>query len=261
MSMSKKTGTKEWADATVNCTTGCVHDCHYCYAKAMAIRFRRATPATWSNMVPRPWDKIIASIPKRSATTIMFPSAHDITPKNLELCCKTLREILYYGHRVVLVTKPHIECVKQICNEFKNRKDQILWRFTIGARVTEILQFWEPAAPSFYERMHCLEHAFMNGWQTSVSMEPVLCTHEYWADMNVCTVDPLVTQDIWVGFGRNMAARCRRNGAPQEVIVEAERMGRTQNVTLAERLQHEIGANKKVRYKDSIRELLEKGEP
>jgi DNA repair photolyase len=37
-------GTKEWADKTVNCCTGCSHDCLYCYAKGMAVRFKQVLP-------------------------------------------------------------------------------------------------------------------------------------------------------------------------------------------------------------------------
>ena len=37
-------GTGEWAAGNVNIQNGCEHNCLYCYAKAMAIRFRRNTP-------------------------------------------------------------------------------------------------------------------------------------------------------------------------------------------------------------------------
>lgn len=42
MSTTKsKTGTREWAVATVNILDGCPHGCRYCYARAMAMRFHR----------------------------------------------------------------------------------------------------------------------------------------------------------------------------------------------------------------------------
>ena len=37
------TGTKEWAEYSRNCVIGCSNDCHYCYAKAMAV-LERAPP-------------------------------------------------------------------------------------------------------------------------------------------------------------------------------------------------------------------------
>jgi len=42
-------GTKEWANYNINCVTGCSHDCRYCYAKSMAIRFGRKTPDNWKD--------------------------------------------------------------------------------------------------------------------------------------------------------------------------------------------------------------------
>ena len=37
-------GTYEWAAETKNIISGCIHDCKYCYAKSMAVRFNRKTP-------------------------------------------------------------------------------------------------------------------------------------------------------------------------------------------------------------------------
>ncbi len=45
-------GTKEWADSNINCYYGCSNDCLYCYAKKMAIRFKRKTEDTWKIMIP-----------------------------------------------------------------------------------------------------------------------------------------------------------------------------------------------------------------
>jgi len=34
-------GTEEWADENENLINGCSHDCKYCYAKAIAIQYKR----------------------------------------------------------------------------------------------------------------------------------------------------------------------------------------------------------------------------
>ena len=34
-------GVEEWAKHSANCFYGCSHDCQYCYAKSMAVRFKR----------------------------------------------------------------------------------------------------------------------------------------------------------------------------------------------------------------------------
>ena len=39
-------GTYEWTRKTANCMEGCHHDCLYCYARAMAARFRHVAPET-----------------------------------------------------------------------------------------------------------------------------------------------------------------------------------------------------------------------
>ena len=53
--MSRKTpanksvsGTKEWASHNVNCYNGCCHNCLYCYARWMALRFGRMTAEQWA---------------------------------------------------------------------------------------------------------------------------------------------------------------------------------------------------------------------
>ena len=39
--------TSEWSVKTINCCTGCSHDCIYCYAKGMAVRFKQVTADIW----------------------------------------------------------------------------------------------------------------------------------------------------------------------------------------------------------------------
>ena len=42
-------GTREWAVKTVNCCTGCSHDCVYCYAKEMSHRFGQVADGQWAS--------------------------------------------------------------------------------------------------------------------------------------------------------------------------------------------------------------------
>jgi DNA repair photolyase len=44
-----KAGTKEWADGNYNVTVGCSNNCRYCYAKSMAVRFKRVAESEWQN--------------------------------------------------------------------------------------------------------------------------------------------------------------------------------------------------------------------
>jgi len=113
-------GTKEWAKYNENLISGCSHDCRYCYAKQMAIRFRRTTASSWEQeiisvlKITRPF--------KKKEGRIMFPTTHDITPDNLDFCMAFLGNILESGNEVLVVSKPHIECIQTICKRFQEYK-------------------------------------------------------------------------------------------------------------------------------------------
>jgi len=156
-------GTKEWADKTVNCCTGCSHDCRYCYAKAREVhRFKRLTAAQWPLEQVRMHD--VYKKHKRFPGVVMFPSTHDITPNNLDACLTVLDKLLAAGNNVLIVSKPHLDCIRAICDSFQHYRDlfnvvgddhcryKMLFRFSIGACNDQILSYWEPNAPTYSER-------------------------------------------------------------------------------------------------------------
>lgn len=104
----------------------------------MSIRFKRKTPDNWKEEEVN-WEAYNKSIRNREGY-IMFPSTHDITPEHL----------------------------------FTEYKEQILFRFTIGSKNSNTLNFWEPNAPDYNERKKALVYAFEVGYQTSISCEPML---------------------------------------------------------------------------------------
>ena len=106
--------------------------------------------------------------------TVMFPSMHDIHLDNLEVCIDLIANVLEAGNKILITSKPQMECIQRICSDFKNYKDKILFRFTIGTLDDDTLQLWEPGAPNAAERIACLAYAKAKGFQTSVSMEPML---------------------------------------------------------------------------------------
>ena len=205
----KNHGTNEWSTKTVNCCTGCKNDCGYCFAKGMAIRFKQVTESQW------PLEKIrlkdVTKSRKKYDGQIMFPSSHDITPSNLGACLTVLKNLLNAGNRVLVVSKPHLECIKEICDRFENFKKQILFRFTIGACDDHILSFWETNAPRYEERKSCLVHAYEANFQTSVSAEPMLDS----ANIDVLINDllPFVTNAIWIGK-MNHLGRLKKSADP-----------------------------------------------
>ncbi len=62
------------------------NDCRYCYAKRMAKRGGRIkSDAEWSRPeVCR--DKVTDRMGKIAQRAVMFPTTHDITPRNLKTC-------------------------------------------------------------------------------------------------------------------------------------------------------------------------------
>ena len=187
-------GTKEWADSNVNCYFGCSNNCRYCYAKKMAIRFKRKTESDWKIMIPN--QKAIEKGYNKRKGRIMFPTSHDITIESLDGCLKVLKKLLDTDNEILITSKPKFSCIKIICDEFSQKKDLIQFRFTITSLNNELLSFWEPNAPSFDERLKSLEYAYSRGYKTSISIEPFLDENPY---PLVDTLIPYVTESIWIG--------------------------------------------------------------
>jgi DNA repair photolyase len=208
-------GTREWADRSENCLNGCSHDCRYCYAKAMAVWAGRNTSQNWKNETLKP--NILGKEFRKFKGKIMFPSAHDITPAHLDDCIVYLEHMLRPGNKVTIVSKPHLDCVKAICQGFAWYKDKILFRFTIGSSNSNILKFWEPNAPDFAERLESLKYAFSEGFQTSVSCEPML--DDNIGDV-IDQVSPFVTDSIWLGKMNQLSTRLSLNGEKDPATIQ-----------------------------------------
>ena len=243
-------GTSEWSVKTVNCCTGCSHDCLYCYAKEMANRFDQVTASQWPLERVRQHD--VKKRHKKYDGQVMFPSSHDITPKNLDACLTILEKLLDIGNKVLAVSKPHLECIEKICDKFMNYRGQILFRFTIGACDDEILSFWEPNAPAYDERKNCLVYAYMTGFQTSISVEPMLDSANI--DMLIEDLMPFVSDSIWIGtmnhtgrFGKNA------NLVLQQAIGKI-RMGQTKSIIKAIYEHHKN--NSMIKWKAEIKKIV-----
>lgn len=199
-------GTKEWAPHTFNYISGCSHDCVYCYAKEMAIRFKRKSADSWRIEEPVSLEK--RSFGKREGT-IMIPSSHDITVSNLDRSVEVLFALLESGNKVLVVTKAHPYCIDRLVTVFESHRADMEIRFTIGSPDSSVLRVWEPGAPSFEERLEALRRAFDAGFVTSVSCEPLL-DEEF--DTLYERVAPCVATVIWVGKMNAAYRRVRVNG-------------------------------------------------
>ena len=257
MNANKKiSGTAEWAVANANCITGCRHDCVYCFARYNACeRFKNVAIGNWTKekvnwkSANKSWPKILGQV--------MFPSTHDISPntknlKTLDANITCLKNILKPGNNVLIVSKPHIECITRICEEFKNYKSQILFRFTIGALDNEILRHWEPNAPSFGERFDCLQHAFKAGFETSVSCEPMLDSDGIIQLFDI--LEQYVTDGIWIGMMNQVRQRVKIQTAEDKKYVDMIVKGQTE--TRIRAIYKELKDDPKVRWKESFKTVL-----
>lgn len=252
--MTKKiSGTLEWASKTANCCQGCEHNCTYCYARYNALnRWKTiANREEWTNMTSVS-KQVKKKHPKYNGT-VMFPTTHDITPSVIEPCVKTIRNILSAGNDILIVSKPHIECVERMCSEFDKYKGNILFRFTIGAIDNQILKFWEPNAPTFGERFDCLQHTFNAGFRTSVSCEPMLDSDGILQLFDVLV--PYVSDSIWIGKMNNIRQRVMVKGdiALEKEIKRIEE-GQTRKRIFA--IYNELKDEPKVRWKESFKTVL-----
>lgn len=252
--VNRTTGTKEWAASNFNFILGCPHDCKWCWAKEMAIRFGRATSESWKEEHIN-LQKLQAKVSKRKGR-IMFPSTSDLTPKYLNESIFMLKKILEAGNEVLIVTKPHIECVAAICDAFQDFKDQIIFRFTIGSADDKVLKYWEPNAPSFQERLESVKLAYSMGYQVSISCEPYL---DLYIDKVIDAVSPFVTETIWIGKANNLMARLKINGhKDQETLARAKQLMEWQSDANILKLYERLKGNPLIRWKDSIQKVLER---
>jgi len=242
------TGTAEWAEVTENICRGCANNCLYCYAAHNANRFNLRKRDDWAReeLTKR---SLIKSYPAKNGI-VMFPSSHDITPFNLESCIRVLTLMLKKGNQVLIVTKPRASCIEALLNDLAPWKDQILFRFTIGSMNDATCFFWEPGAPSPFERLGCLRDAFEAGFKTSVSIEPMLAG----VDSTLHVVDHVqdyVTDTIWIG--KMNKTNLRVDKAFRAEVANIEKLQADDEIM---RLHRYLDAHPLVRWKDSIKEVL-----
>jgi DNA repair photolyase len=164
-----------------------------------------------------------------------------------------LDQLLARGCEVLVVSKPHAECIVAICERFPAYKDKLIFRFTIGSASSTTLKFWEPGAPSFEERMEALRLAHAAGFQTSVSCEPMLDTR---IEEVVRAVEPFTTGEIWIGVMNRPMQRLSLNGAPPEVKQRGRELKKACSLDMICCLYERLHHNPKIRWKDSVKRIL-----
>ena len=184
----------------------------------------------------------------------MMPSSHDITPEILPEFMIVLKKLLRSGNNVLIVSKPHIDCIKVICNQCADHTSQIMFRFTIGSTKSLTLAFWEPYAPGFDERLECLKHAFSKGFQTSVSCEPYL---DAYVARTYTACRPYITDSFWVGKLRGFNTRVKlKNTNQQDIKRYVDTLKQAQSDSIVRVMYSLLKDEPFIRWKDSIRDVI-----
>lgn len=248
-----KFGTKEWAEINKNIFNGCSHNCRYCYARYNScVRYHQLNIKDWEHPVLN--EKKFNETPVLYKNKrIMYSTQHDILPEYLEQNIQYLRRWLNVGNQILIVSKPHFECIKRICDEFEKYKSQIVFRFTIGSPNDDVLKFWEPGAPSYDERVKSLRYAFEKGYQTSVSCEPIL--DEDISSM-VNELLPFITDTIWLGKMNFIRPRVDTKNWTKDDWKYMDGVEAVIKDDFIKGLYNEFKDNPKVKYKESIKKVL-----
>ena len=244
-------GTREWAVAEINCCIGCPHNCRYCYARIKALeRGEIAVPGDWirCRVVE---EQVHRSFPVYEGQ-VMFPAAHDITWENIDSCLEVLDALLAAGNRVLIVSKPSPDCVGELCGRLARYRERVLFRFTITARSSKILSFWEPAAPGYLSRLESLAYAYRRGFATSVSIEPMLDAADI--DALVAELLPWVSHSIWIGKMNRIGQRVVVDSP--EVEGKVARIRHEQSDAAIRRIYDRLSGNEMIRWKESIKEVV-----
>lgn len=245
-------GTAEWAENKLNIYMGCSHGCLYCYACWFSLHYKKiASREEWRN--ERLTANAFRSSYPRKKGVVMFPSSHDITPSTLDRSISMLRMALEAGNQVLIVSKPHIECVRALVGQLARYRTQILFRFTIGALDQELAKLWEPGAPEPAERLAALDYAYAAGYSTSVSIEPMLAGVEETLRV-VDAVNRYVSDTIWVGKMREVRRRVDVSNPDIACAVDILLLQQSDGEIL--KLAACLKDQPKIRWKDSIKKVL-----
>ena len=255
-----KFGTREWATVNLNILNGCKNDCKYCYSKHNACyRWKRIKPENWPH--PTLNKNNLNKKPKKVDGRIMFPTQHDLFPEFMGETIDYLRKWLEVGNDILIVSKPRFECIKRICKDLNDFKEQIVFRFTIGSKNDDVLRFWEPNAPDYSERVKSLTFAYHMGWNTSVSSEPYLDESIRYL---VYDLLPYIRDTMWIGKMNFIEQRVKTDNWSKSDLEYLERVKTSQTDEFIKDLYDEFfgekGVSKEaqshIKWKESCKKVL-----
>lgn len=197
--MSKeKTGVQEWAKHSFNFQKGCLNGCKYCYARRILKRFEPDVDFDNPKIcLTKTAERLLY---KKVGGVIMFPTMHDICAGNKILYKQYLYLLLRNDNKVLVVTKGNkemFEVIDYLVTNCPDKLQNLELRVTIGSIDNDILEYFEPNAPSCYERINTLRYALLNGIKNiSISCEPMLDK----SVINLIQTAKELNCDIWFGL-------------------------------------------------------------
>lgn len=251
-------GTKEWAENSVNCVTGCAHGCRYCYARERAVRYRQVdNPAAWTIERVRRHD--VVKTRKLLPGRVMFPTTHDLTPGVALDAIAVLVNLLAAGNHVLVVSKPHRVVIEQLIFELSQRhpighRNQVVFRFTVGTLDPEVAAYWEPFAPTPDERLQCARIVRDAGYPVGFSMEPALEPPDRLIPA-ARTLLELATDVVWIGKLNSARARWLPAGTEQDEPMMARLEAGQTNAAVRE-VYDALAAEPRIRWKESYKKVL-----
>ncbi len=251
-SKKEKDNVQDWADKGINVYRGCSNDCRYCYAREISVRQHGNTLDQWKNEVLN--KNIVKKGWRKSDKFLMFPTTHDITPGTYDVCEVVLTKVLKAGNTVLIVSKPRADLIAKLCDALNPYKKQILFRFTIGAQDNELLSFWEPNAPAYEDRRKALKIAHEKGFNTSVSLEPMLDPaniEDLIEDLRAYTTD-----SMWIGTMTMIRKRVKNDSAQVEAEIVKIMTGQTPKKL--ESIYMKYKNDPLIKWKGHVRKALKK---
>ena len=252
--MKRKTGTREWSEHSANWQVGCSNGCLYCYARAQALRFKRiATPEEWTT-------ERLYDAPKRATLhytregVTMCPTQHDITPANLAASIEILTRLAARKNRLLIVSKPRLECIDALMGDLKPFKERVEFRFSIGCLDDGLRAVWESGASRIVERLDCVQLARMRGFGVSVSAEPLL---EPWRAPEL--VEAAVghgASEVWIGCLNHIRARVGWAEGDDAVAHAAVQVALWQRPEKMREVYDSVKGIPGIRFKDSYQKVL-----
>lgn len=250
----KGTGTREWSEKGENIQKGCGNGCLYCYARDAAINRWKNVKSKEAWLVPEIYPNKINKKWSKFEGVIMFPTAHDIDQDNVHSCILALKNMLKPGNKVLIVSKPSLYVMNTLLTELDEYKDQIMLRFTIGNVLQNVLDVFEPFAPSITERRKSLQLAHSMGYKTSISIEPLLGDADDLGDI-LYMVQRFVTDDIWVGK-LNFAEKRIFGERSEELQNRMDYIKRSQTDENILLMYERFKDDSQIKWKDSIKQVI-----